>query len=299
MTKRDNLIGTFAALIPNIIFGFSFLFSKIALSVAHPLIILAMRFTLAFIILNLLWLFGILKLNFKGKNVTKILIMAICQPLCYFILELYGIAATSSAISGVIISLVPIAVIIISTVFLKEKPTALQTFFACISVFSVAGISIISNNGGQNTVIGIVLLLGAVICAALFNILSRSEAKKFTPYERTYMMFAVGAVGFNIIAITVLKNKFLYEFLKAAKSPEFWGATAYLAILSSIAAFLMYNWATTKIDAIRASSFSNFITVVSVLAGIVILGEKLSLLQLVFCVLIIIGVYGANKVKKC
>ena len=143
------------------------------------------------------------------------------------------------------------------------------------------------------------LLLGAVVCAALFNILSRSEAKKFTPAERTYMMFAVGTVGFNIIAITVLKDKFSEELLKAAKSPEFWGATTYLAILSSIVAFLMYNWATTKIDAIRASSFSNVITVVSVLAGIVILGEKLSLLQLVFCVLIIIGVYGANKVKKC
>ena len=143
------------------------------------------------------------------------------------------------------------------------------------------------------------MLLGAVVCAALFNILSRSEAKKFTPAERTYMMFAVGTVGFNIIAITVLKDKFSEELLKAAKSPEFWGATTYLAILSSIVAFLMYNWATTKIDAIRASSFSNVITVVSVLAGIVILGEKLSLLQLVFCVLIIIGVYGANKVKKC
>ena len=117
MTKRDNLIGTLAALIPNIIFGFSFLFSKIALGVAHPLIILAVRFTLAFAVLNLLWLIGAVRLNFKGKNVKKILIMALCQPLLYFILELYGINTTSSAISGVIISLVPIAVIIISSAF--------------------------------------------------------------------------------------------------------------------------------------------------------------------------------------
>ncbi len=299
MTKRDNLIGTFAALIPNIIFGFSFLFSKIALSVAHPLIILAVRFTLAFIILNLLWLFGILKLNFKGKNITKILIMAICQPLCYFILELYGIAATSSAISGVIISLVPIAVIIISSVFLKEKPTILQVIFSIVSLISVAGISILSNSGGKNSLMGIFLLLGAVICAAIFNILSRSESEKFTPIERTYMMFLVGAVGFDIIAISVLGNRFLQELLLATKSFEFWGAITYLAIISSIVAFLMYNWATTKIDAIRASSFSNVITVVSVFAGVVIMGEQLSWLQLIFCALIIIGVYGANKVKKC
>ena len=71
MAKRDNLIGILAALIPNIIFGFSFLFSKIALGVAHPLIILAVRFTLAFIVLNLLWLVGIVKLNFRGKNINN------------------------------------------------------------------------------------------------------------------------------------------------------------------------------------------------------------------------------------
>ena len=298
MTKRDNLIGIFAALIPNIIFGFSFLFSKVALSVAHPLIILAVRFTVAFLVLNLLWLFGLIKLNFKGKNVKKILIMAFCQPLLYFIFELYGIAGTSSAISGVIISLVPIAVIIISSIFLKEKPTVLQIVFSVISLVSVAGISILSDNGNRNSVWAIVLLLGAVICAAVFNILSRSEAEKFSPIERTYMMFAVGAVGFDIIALLALRSKFVPLLLACAASGEFWGAIIYLSVLSSIAAFLLYNWATTKIDAVRASSFSNVITVVSVLAGIFINGERLSVLQLVFCLLIIIGVYGANRSKK-
>ncbi len=298
MTKRDNLIGIFAALIPNIIFGFSFLFSKFALVVAHPLIILAVRFTVAFLLLNILWAVGLVKINFKGKNVKKILIMAFCQPLLYFILELYGIAGTSSAISGVIISLVPIAVIIISSAFLKEKPTVLQTVFSVISLISVAAISVLSNDGKNNSIIAILLLLGAVICAAVFNILSRSEAEKFTPVERTYMMFLVGAVGFDIIAVAVLRENLLPQFLSAAANYEFWGAIVYLAGLSSIAAFLMYNWATTKIDAVRASSFSNVITVVSVFAGIVINGEKLSVLQLTFCLLIIIGVYGANRSKK-
>ena len=298
MTKRDNIIGILAALVPNIIFGFSFLFSKIALNVAHPLIILAVRFTVAFLLLNILWAVGFVKINFKGKNVKKILIMAVCQPLLYFIFELYGIAGTSSAISGVIISLVPIAVIVISSLFLKEKPTVLQIVFSVVSLLSVAAISILSNNGNNNSIIAIVLLLGAVTCAAVFNILSRSEAEKFTPVERTYMMFLVGAVGFDIIAVAALRENLIPQFLLATANYEFWGAIVYLAGLSSIAAFLMYNWATTKIDAVRASSFSNVITVVSVFAGVVINGEKLTILQFIFCLLIIIGVYGANRAKR-
>ena len=292
---KNKILASLAALIPNIIFGFSFLFSKTALAFAHPLIILAVRFTVAFLVLNIMWALRLVKLNFKGKKIGKILLMALAQPLLYFIFELYGIDATSSAMSGVIISLVPVAVIVLSTVFLKEKPTTLQVGCAILSLSSVAAISILSNDGNRITLYGILLLLGAVVCAAVFNIISRGESAKFTPFERTYMMFLVGAVGFDIIAVATLQGRFLPELTSAAVHPEFWGAIGYLAVLSSIVAFMLYNYATTKISAVRAASFSNIITVVSVLAGLLIMKENLSIPQLICCTLIILGVYGVNK----
>ena len=245
--------------------------------------------------LNLLWLFGIVKLNFKGKNLKKIILMAFMQPLLYFIFELYGIGATSSAISGVIISLVPVAVILLSAFLLKEKPTVRQIVCSVISLAAVVTISVLSNDGKQSNIIGILLLLGAVVCAAFFNILSRSESAKFTPFERTYMMFLVGSVGFNVIAVATLRGQVLTELARASAAPEFWGAIGYLAVASSIVAFMLYNYATTKISAVRAASFSNLITVVSVLAGLFIMKEHLSVPQLVCCAAIILGVWGVNK----
>ena len=85
MNKNNSLLGSLAALFANIIFGFSFLFSKLALAVAHPLIILAVRFVAAFLILNLLWAMGFIKINFKGKPIGKLCLMALAQPLLYFI----------------------------------------------------------------------------------------------------------------------------------------------------------------------------------------------------------------------
>lgn len=293
--KKENLLGSLAALITNIIFGFSFLFSKIALDFAHPLIILSMRFTIAFLTLNILWLIGIVKLNFKGKNLKKIILMAIMQPLLYFIFELYGINSTSSALSGVIISLVPVAVICFSSVFLKEKPTVFQIICSLVSLCGIGAISIMSNDGADNNLYGIFLLLGAVVCAAFFNILSRSESAKFSPFERTYMMFLVGSLGFNIIAVLGLRGEFLKELSVAACNLPFWYSIVYLAVVSSIIAFMLYNFATTKISAVKAASFSNIITVVSVLAGIFIMKEHLSVPQLVCCALIILGVWGVNK----
>lgn len=287
--------GILAALVVNVIFGFSFLFSKSALDYAHPLVILSARFTVSFLVLNLLWLFGAFKLNLKGKPKKWILIMALCQPMLYFTFELYGIENTSSALSGVIISLVPVAVMILSAVFLREKPSFSQVLFSMLSLAAVVAISLLSADGSKSKLTGIVLLLGAVLCAAVFNILSRHEAENYSPFERTYIMFLVGAVGFNLLTFAVLRGNWVTEVTAAVCHAEFWTSVLYLSVMSSILAFMLYNYSTSVLPPVMSASFSNLITVVSVLAGILILKEEMSVPQLVCCTLIILGVFGVNR----
>ena len=66
--------------------------------------------------------------------------------------------------------------------------------------------SILSNDGAKNKMAGVILLLGAVLCAAVFNVLSRGESVRFSPFERTYIMFFLGAVGFNVLAFLTYKS---------------------------------------------------------------------------------------------
>ena len=294
MDSKKQWFGMAAALLANLIFGFSFIFSKLALSVSHPIIILAARFTVAFLVLNILWASGLVKIKLKGKPKKRLFAMGIAQPLLYFIFELYGLSMVSSALSGIIIALVPVGVLIISGLFLSEKPTSLQVICTFLSIAGVSLISILSNDGNKNRFIGIVLLLLAVISAAVFNILSRSEAKSFSPFERTYIMFLIGAVGFNALAIAIFKGQYFKELVTAFSHSEFIIAIIYLAIISSVAAFMLYNYSTSVISAVRSSSFSNIITVVSVLAGIIILKEKFSVWELLLCLPVILGVWGVN-----
>lgn len=295
-SKHTQLKGSLAALLVNIIFGFSFLFSKVSLNYAHPLVILAIRFSVAFVVLNILWLFGMFKLNFKGKSKKLILLMSLTQPLLYYIFELYGIDNTSSAMSGIIISLEPVAVIILATLFLKEKPTKSQLFFSALSLAAIVTISILSDNGVKNKVFGILLLSGATLCAAIFSILSRKTANEYSPFERTYIMFLVGTVGFNAIAFGTLRGNYIKEIVSASCHIEFWGAIFYLSIISSIVAFMLFNYATGVITPVRSASFSNLITVVSVLAGILILNEPMmSVPEIICCIAVILGVMGVNR----
>lgn len=294
MSFKSENKGMAAALFSNVIFGFSFIFSKLALSVTEPLVILAARFTVAFAVMNILWLLGVIKLEFKGKDKKGLIFMGLAQPLLYFIFELYGLSLVSSALSGIIISLVPVGVLLISGVFLGEKPTKIQVLCTLISIVGVSLLSVLSNDGAKNHFLGVVLLLAAVISASAFNILSRKESAIFSPFERTYAMFLIATVGFNVLALSLLRGRYFVEIISAFKSSDFIIAIIYLAILSSVAAFMLFNYSTSKISAVRSASFSNIIAVVTVLAGVIILKENFSYLELLLCIPVIMGVWGVN-----
>lgn len=298
MKVKKQYLGIIAALLANIIFGFSFIFSKTALSVSHPLIILSVRFTLAFIFLNILLISGKFKINLKNKPKKKLLLMGLAQPLLYFIFELYGLSMVSSALSGVIIALVPVAAIILARITLKENATVLQTVCTIISLIGVSAISLISNNGSKNHFLGVILLICAVICASIFNVLSRSESAFFSPFERTYVMFLIGVIGFNLISVLTLKENYFPLLITSLSNIKFLVAIIYLSLFSSVFAFLLYNFSTTVISVIQSSSFSNIITAVTVLAGVIILKESFSIFEYILCIIIVLGVWGVNIFTK-
>ena len=295
MIAKKQTLGILAALTANVIFGFSFIFSKLALEISEPFVILSARFTISFIMLNILLLTGKFKIELKGKPKLKLILMGLMQPLFYFIFELYGLSLVSSALSGVIIALVPVLVMLLAICFLNEKPSFLQIVCTGLSITGVSLISVISNDGSKNYLLGVILLICAVVCAAFFNILSRHESKNFSPFERTYMMFLLAAVGFNAISFARYRGDYLPKLFDAIKTPEFLIAVFYLAVLSSVVAFLLYNYSTTQISVLQSASFSNIITVVTVLAGILILKEKFGVLECILCLLIIFGVWGVNS----
>lgn len=295
-TKKREILAIFAAFFANFIFGFSFLFSDAALRFATPSVLLAYRFALAFLVLNVLRLFGIIKLNFKGKRLRGVILMGIMQPVLYFYCENYGLLNSSVTFSAIMLALVPIGAMLYSAVFMKEPTTLLQFLFG---VLSVAGVILMSGKGGGKTsVFGVLLLCGAIVTAVGFNAASRKYASEFSPVERTYIMFAVASAVFVLAAL--LENAATPEALiKPLGSAEFIVSVFYLGVISSVAAFIMINYANTYLPISRTTVFSNVITVVSIFAGIVILKETaLSVQNALFSLMIIVGVWGVQKFAK-
>ena len=282
---------TLAAVLSNVIFGFSFLFAKLSLDVAEPSILLSVRFLTAFGLMNLILLTGKQKVSFKGKPVGKLLVMGLIQPVIYYICETNGIALTTASFSGVMIGLIPVAGLILGVVFLKEKCTALAVLF---TVLSVVGVGMTTTGGfGTFSLPGFLYLLGAVMAAATFTVISRSISGWFSAYERTYVITAMGSAVFTCMALFQNRSD-PAAWVRPLGEWNFWAAILYLAGLSSVCAFLLFNYSVNHLSAGHTLVMSNFATVVSVLAGIFLLGDAFTPLQLVGIGLIVLSVFGVS-----
>ena len=238
------------------IFGFSFLFTKVALDHVDPLRLIGFRFALAAIVISLLALSKVVRISFKGKDLRPLLWIAFFQPLAYFIFETTGISRTSSSQAGMMIALIPIVVAVLSSVVLNEKVLRTQWLFIIMSVTGVLFIALMQDaNGAGAGLAGPLLLLGAVASAALFNILSRHSSQTFSPVEITFVMMWTGAIVFTSAAVVNhARLGTLGTYFSVLSMPGVVYALLYLGIVSSVIAFLLVNYSLSQIPEIGRAS---------------------------------------------
>lgn len=292
---------TLAALIGNGIFGFSFMFSRMALDAASPFVMLMYRFMLAFAAISAVALWanrsgaeGWLRFSLKGKSIWPLVMLGLVQPVAYFLCESYGISLTNATVSGVIIALIPIMALAAGFLFMRERASLRQIFFSVLSIAGVIVMTLQQSAGGTVQPLGVALLVGAVICGAAFNIMSRKLSGVHSALERTWVMMLTAAVVFTALACIETRAD-PAMLLAPLRSGRFMAAMLYLSLLSSILAFLCLNYAATILPVSKSTAFCNVTTVLSVFAGAVFLGESVNTVSLIAAAVIILGVFGVQK----
>jgi drug/metabolite transporter (DMT)-like permease len=281
----------------SIIFGLSFLFTKQALDSVAPMVLLALRFAVAAVLLSLLALTGVIKLDYKGKPLGKLFLLVFLHPLVYFIFETIGVKLTSSSEAGIMIALIPILVTILGAIFLKERPGRIQGLFISGSVIGALFIIFMSESiTVQGHPLGIVTLMGAVLAGSAFNILSRKLSESFTSVEITFCMIWTGTIFFNLVSIIqgVIGRNLYEQYIAPIKSSGAIISILYLGVVASVIAFFMFNYTLAKLPAANAAVFSNLTTVISIIAGVYVRHESFHSYQIIGGILIILGVWGTN-----
>lgn len=292
--KDKTVQATICAALGNIIWGFSFLFTKVGLSaVPDPNVMLAHRFLLATLFMVVLMLMGKGKLSFKGKNWKPVVLMLIVQ-VSYYFLETYGIVYTNATISGLVLAVVPVVTIGTGALFLREYPTPRQALFCVMPVVGVILMTVSGKELGVVTPLGIVLLLLTLLASAIYKTINRKAAEEFSSFERSFMVLANSALVFSLVGMRAVGWD-VKTFVAPLAHMEYLLSVLSLGLLCSVAAQLLTNYASGKMSVFKMSSFGALSTLCSVFAGVVFLREPMNLSLLLGTVLILVGIRQVTK----
>ncbi|NUS84432.1 MAG: DMT family transporter [Streptomyces sp.] len=207
------------------------------------------------------------------------------------VLETYGVAYTSAANAGLIISLT-----IVLTPFLDRTASSRRlpwTFFVAAGL-CVLAVGLLTSSGGLHALrLGDALVLAAaVVRAGHVALVGRLTARHpMDPLHLTTAQTVVGSALFLVPALMHMPDL-------AHSSATTWSQLIYLALFCSVFAFLAQTWAVQRTSASRASLLLGTEPIWAVAIGISFGGERLTVWASLGAVLMIAGTYWGQAIER-
>ena len=279
----------------NVIWGASYLFTRIAQQEAPPMVQMSLRFLLAFLLLNLMMLFGWEKIRLRGKNLRPLIVLSCVEPI-YFFFESYGIYYSNSTFAGVTLAIVPVIAIGMGVLILKEYPTRKQFLLCFVPIAGVILVTIAGSGLGAVQPIGVVLVFGACLFAAFYRVYNKDSSAEFTAFERSYFVIGMCMLVFTVAALCMERGD-LTPFAAALHSKRFVLSTLVLSVFCSVAANILVNYSASILPMAIFSNLGSLITVCAMFLGIIFLDEPTNAMSLVGSAMVLVGLFLIARVR--
>ncbi len=291
--KHSPLTVYIALTVATFFWGSSFPAVKIVLSGFTPVAYVFLRFTGASLLFGLLMIRRFRRLPWRVH--LKLLLMALFQPTLYFLFESIGMLYTSASSASMIIAALPGIAALLAGFFLKERMNFRQWAGVLLSVLGVLLLAGFDDNPtySESSLLGNTLVLIAVVAASMYMIVAGHLSADLSAVEITFYQVFYGMVLlFPVFLLRVSSIEWGQLNLPAL------GALVYLILAATLVAFLAYNYAIAGIGVSRAAVFLNGVPVVAIAISMVLLGEKLGVLQLIGGLIVVSGVTLTNLHRR-
>jgi drug/metabolite transporter (DMT)-like permease len=163
-------------------------------------------------------------------------------------------------------------------------------------IISFAGVGFLTlgkaGQGNGATLKGDLILLAGTAVFAYYTVLVKEVAAQFDALTFNMLIFGLGAV---LMAPFTLRDVLRTQW-SILPSIAWWGL-AFMVFFGSVTAYLIFAYALTELTAARVAAFSYLQPVIATALGIWLLRESLTRSVLVGGVLILFGVYLAEREK--
>lgn len=285
-----------AILVAMLFWGSSGIATKMALLVLPPLTLVTLRFVFAVLLMLLVGgVSGVLQ-RLRKQDVTLFLLAGFVQPFCYYLLETYGLKLLSSpTVAEVVLSTGPLFAPLFAFLLLHER----VTWYNIVGILlSTGGVLLMILAGGEQFAIGepigFLLLFLAVLAAVFYTILLRKMPRCYNSLSIVFYVQAFSLVFF-IPLFCVVDVPHMADIVFEWQAV---GAVAYLAVFSSVAAFVLFCYTVRCIGVTRANAFNNVRPVFTALMMLCFFGEHLPVLKWLGIFVVIIGLFVCQWEKR-
>lgn len=290
--RKYRLIGHAMAFITILVWGSTFISTKVLLSDLTPIQIMLCRFAIAYVVL---WLLHPKWDKTAIKDELRFAVMSIFGCTLYFIAENYALQFTLASNVSIIVAGAPILTAILAHFFTRGEKLNKNIFVG----FAVAffGVIMVVLNGKlvlQLNPIGDLLSLAAAVSWAVYSVMLKNCVDRFNGIMLTRKLMFYGFIITLPIAIAQGDG---FSFEVFAQPVMFWNIM-FLGVVGSGICYVLWNRAMSRLGVVATNSYmylNPFITLV--VAGI-FLKEPITVIGFLGAVLIISGVVICSKKPK-
>ncbi len=278
-------------LIAVILWGLSFIATKLALNYLSPIEIIGVRMFLAVPVLFILVKLKGLPIRFRKSDYIALIPASIILAM-HFLIQALGLIYTTATNTAWLIATIPVFIAVLSYLFLREKLTIRKIFGIVVATF---GVLLLISNGSINTLgwlksIGDWLILSSCITWSVYTIITRNITRRCNPLAISFSLLLFPAL---ILTIYVLFTAPIERF--ASLPPEIIAMLVFLGVFCLGLAHWLWLEGLSRKGAVDVGIYLYFEPVVTTIAAIPILGEKLTFFMIVGAMLIVAGVYLVER----
>ncbi|MEJ5348545.1 MAG: DMT family transporter [Desulfosoma sp.] len=283
----QNTKGYLAAATACVIWGGSFVATKVALLTFTPHLLLALRFAMAASFLVPTFMF-FRREKLCLRDLGLFCLLGLMEPGLYYLCETRGLLYTTASVASLIIGSIPVFVMLLASIFLKEPVHAKTGFGIAMTLLGIAFLvhkDLDASSVGPAPLQGNLLILGAALCASIYTIVSRSLSARYRPMTLTTIQATFATTFFTLLTLLDDSQPVTGPLMVPAVI-----SVLFLGVFATLGAFWLYNFSLSILPASQVAVMINLIPLVTVLCARVILNETLAWAQLVGALFILMGV---------
>lgn len=263
--------------------GISIVSTKYLVPYVPMVFLLAVRFGLATVILFVLHGFtNAAKTTVSDlQKLTKkdwifIIIQGLCAGVFFNSLMLWGLNYTSANVAGIITSVLPALIAVLSSIVLKEHLSGKKAFcilFATIGLM-IIGLNELKGSSNNHSLHGDFIIFCALLPEAGYYILSKLHPTRLPVFLISALLNSVNAICLLPLAFIQVEQHLLHI------SDLQWFV---LILLSIVTAFFYIFWylGSRKVDGMTASLSTTLMPIATVIVAWLTLGEFINVIQLI------------------